>query len=91
MLDPKVKTAQAKLCPICGALPVIEKESLAGQNGHHGYPGEFSYNIFCPVCGYPKEQSAVTLGCTDEEARQKSIVKWNEQADRIEEFLTHRK
>lgn len=79
-----------KLCPICGSMPILEKESMDYGNGH-GYPGNSNYKVSCD-CGAMKGYgSGDTVYCkSHEEAKELAIKKWNEEVDKVEKLLEWR-
>ena len=89
-MDNNIIYERIKPCPICGNIPYIEKNQLWGENGH-GYPGCYSYDIKCDVCGYPKHQSGDTVYINSHEgAKAEAIKRWNLEVARIEKFLEYR-
>lgn len=79
----------AHVCPICGAAPKLEKNSLDRGNGH-GYPGYFTYQYICSGCGII--QAEETTDIYDEEgkptAAQRAAQDWNEVAEYVNELIT---
>lgn len=75
-----------KKCPICGSSPVINSGTIKG------YEPDVSITIKCDNCKYPKRGSADTVYSADyNKAYNKAVGEWNDEVDKIEEYLSHRK
>ena len=78
-----------KTCPICGAYP--EKEiSDMGRPGGHGYPGHYSYQYYCNLCGLLKGESYDDVYCSLEGAVDKAKQSWNDECDRVITFIKNK-
>ena len=78
-----------KLCPICGSAPKLEVRDLGRSNGR-GYPGCSGYTMSCPHCDLPKHVGSDTIYRTDDEAYRLTIGYWNNEVDRIQNFLNEK-
>lgn len=83
---PKVQFISAKACPICGEHPHREECDL-GRPGGHGYPGHSSYQYKCECCGLVKGVETQDIYSTPEDARERAKLYWNEEVDRIAEYI----
>lgn len=73
------KVVQIELCPICGAMPVMSKESM-DYGGGQGYPGNFEYSVFCPRCSLPPMARDYDIYDTEKGTRadHRAVEQWNE-------------
>lgn len=85
-ITPKVQFISAKVCPICGESPHREECDL-GRPGGHGYPGHKTYQYKCECCGLIKGVETHDIYSTPEDARERAKLHWNEEVDRIAEYI----
>ena len=83
---PRVQFISVKACPICGEHPHREECDL-GRPGGHGYPGHSSYQYKCECCGLAKGVETHDIYSTPEDARERAKLHWNEEVDRIAEYI----
>ena len=83
------QNTELKRCPICGSMPLLDKNSLDRGNGH-GYPGSYSYTFYCPVCGIVESKGYTDIGGTENEAVKLATKNWNEKCEEIEKYLDWR-
>lgn len=79
---------KVKACPICGAMPVFEKESMDYGHGH-GYPGHYTMTVKCPLCGAPKKVSVDDI-YYDGDLYSKAVSVWNKQVNKLESFMKNK-
>ena len=77
-------------CPICGAHPDREKESL-GRPGGHGYPGHYTYQYKCEKCGLVKGQQIDDVYRHKDVAQNDARESWNEEVNRIRALMKENK
>lgn len=76
-----------KNCPICGSDPLLVTQDLGEPNGR-GYPGDYSFWFYCPFCRKVEGKGSSTVYTeSKEEAVELAIKSWNEEVDKIENFL----
>lgn len=85
-MNSKVKFISVKACPVCGEHPHREECGL-GRPGGHGYPGHSSYQYKCECCGLVKGVETQDIYSTPEDARERAKLHWNEEVDRIAEYI----
>lgn len=78
-----------KLCPICGSAPSLEVRDMGRSNGR-GYPGCYDYTMFCPHCDLPKHVGSDTIYHSSDESYRLTIECWNNEVNRIQNFLDER-
>jgi hypothetical protein len=76
-----------KLCPVCGEVPERVSYDL-GRPGGHGYPGHKSFQYKCECCKVVKGGDIDDIYCPTETAIRRAKETWNEEVDRITEFLS---
>lgn len=76
-----------KCCPICGETPEKTTYDL-GRPGGHGYPGHKSFQYKCECCKLVKGGDIDDIYRSSEEAQNRAKETWNEEVDRITEFLS---
>ena len=84
-----ISRPKIKVCPICGSVPIMRVEDMGKPNGR-GYPGDFSYTLSCNYCKLPKSVSATTVYTNPDKIEDECISKWNEEVDRIQNFLDNK-
>lgn len=73
-------------CPICGAHPDREKESL-GRPGGHGYLGHYTYQYKCEKCSYLKGDSMNDIYDNPSAADARARISWNKEVQRVLHFM----
>jgi hypothetical protein len=76
-------------CPICGAHPDREKESL-GRPGGHGYPGHYTYQYKCEKCKMVKGISFDDVYHNEEAANRAARLSWNEACYKVLGFMAEK-
>ena len=73
-------------CPICGAHPDREKESLARPGGH-GYPGHYTYQYKCEKCKMLKSDDMNDIYDNPSTADARARISWNKEVQRVLHFM----
>jgi hypothetical protein len=77
---------ELEVCPICGAHPDREKESLERPGGH-GYPGHYTYQYKCEKCKMVKSLVFDDVYGSEEDANRRARLSWNTECAKVLGFM----